>query len=216
MYIDDQVLSKLNDECAYAFRVYEQKRTEVILGRACKQDEDVIIAHCSADGVPVLQRAGGGGTVVLCRGVVVVSAAGRTNIPFALKEHMISVNKRIIRALQDIGIGGLATRGISDIAIGDRKILGASLHKRQDNVLYQGSLLVSCDIRLFERYLTHPGREPDYRVKRPHAEFCTTLSLEGYDAGVRAVVRAVTRELESGPPWKDILGDDTRVNRGTI
>jgi lipoate-protein ligase A len=202
MYIDDQVLSRLGDECTYAFRVYEQERTEVVLGRACKQDDDIIIAHCTADGVPVLKRAGGGGTVVLCSGMVVVSAAGRTDTPFALKEHMTAVNERIIRALQGFGIRGLAIRGISDIAIGDRKILGASLHRRHDNILYQGSLLVSCDIRLFERYLVHPGREPDYRAKRPHAEFCTTLSDEGYDAGVPAVIRAVERELESGPPWK--------------
>lgn len=204
MYIDDQILSDLGNGRAYAFRVFEPERTEVVLGRACKQDEDVIAAHCAADGVPVFRRAGGGGTVVLCRGVVVVSAAGRTDTPFALKEHMISVNKRIIRALEGIGVRGLAVRGISDIAIGDRKILGASLHKRQHNVLYQGSLLVSCDIRLFERYLAHPGREPDYRAKRPHIEFVTTLSDEGCRQGVPEIVRAIAREMETGPPWKDL------------
>ncbi|MBN2325134.1 MAG: hypothetical protein JXQ30_15500 [Spirochaetes bacterium] len=216
MYLDDLVLSKLGDECSYAFRVFEQVRTEVILGRACRQEDDVIVEHCTTDGVAVRRRAGGGGTVVLCRGVVVVSLAGRTDTPFALKEHMISVNERIIQALEGLDIRGLAVRGISDITIGDRKILGASLHRRKDTVLYQGSLLVSCNIRLFERYLTHPGREPDYRDKRPHAEFCTTLSDEGYTAGVPAVVHAVTRELESGLPWKTLYGSRSHPNGGTV
>jgi lipoate-protein ligase A len=185
----------------YAHRVYEQEDTVVVLGRSRGAGEDVHLERCARDGVPVLRRAGGGGTVVLSRGVVVVSVAGRTSLPFHLREQMNAVNALLVSVLEGLGVGNLGIRGISDIARGDRKIGGSSLFRTRDVVLYQGSVLVDPDFDLFERYLRHPSKEPDYRMGRGHRDFLTSLRGEGFEVSPAAVVEAVRRALDERSPF---------------
>ena len=133
--------------------------------------------------------------------------AGLTDIPFALREHMLAVNRIIIAGLEELGVKNLSIRGISDITIKDRKILGASLHKSKNTVLYQGSLLVDPDMDLIERYLKHPKKEPDYRGRRSHKQFLTSLSIEGRVAGIDDVISVLERRFSAGPPWKNLYRD---------
>ncbi len=201
MYIDNRVLSKLTSVCDYCYVVYEQEKPEVILGRSRKPEKDVYVERCRADSIPVLRRIGGGGTVLLNPGVIVISVGGRTHLPFHLREHMTAVNVTIISALSLLGIEELAIKGISDIAIGNKKILGSSLYRKKDTVLYQGSLLLNPDLKLFERYLKHPEKEPDYRQGRPHRAFLTSLWNEGYRFDAQTIISVLNRELERGAPW---------------
>src|SRR4051794_35022284 len=46
-------------------RVWEWPRPAVVLGSGCRLAEDVDEEACRRDGVPVLRRASGGGTVLL-------------------------------------------------------------------------------------------------------------------------------------------------------
>jgi lipoate-protein ligase A len=187
-------------DCAY--RVFEAEETLVVLGRSRKVDEDVELERCVQDGVPVLRRAGGGGTVVLSRGIVVVSLAARTTLPFHLREHMNAVNVLAVSALESLGVKNLSIRGISDIACGDRKLAGSSLYRTKDIVLYQGSLLVRPDFALFDRYLRHPSKEPDYRQGRAHRDFLTSLEAEGYPFPPETVVETLRRALAGGSPFR--------------
>jgi lipoate-protein ligase A len=204
MYIDNRVLKEVLHGSSYCFVVYEPERTEVILGRSCKELEDVRVENCVQDNVPVLRRAGGGGTVVLAKGIVVVSAAGKSSVEFHLKEHMIVMNESIISALLGLGVKNLSIKGISDIAIEDRKILGSSLYRRKEIVLYQGALLVDPDMSIFERYLKHPGREPDYRRGRAHKDFITSLHNEGCAIPTAEAIETLKTRLGQGPPWTSL------------
>lgn len=204
MYIDDRVLSKLTGVCDYCYLVYEQEKSEVILGRSRLPKQDVYIQRCRANNIPVMRRLGGGGTVLLTPGVIVISVSGRTALPFHLREHMRAVNTAIIAALSALEIKELAIKGISDIAIGDKKILGSSLYKKKDTVLYQGSLLLNPDLKLFERYLKHPEKEPDYRQGRPHRDFLTSLLNEGYGFDSQTIISVLNNELEKGAPWRTL------------
>jgi lipoate-protein ligase A len=87
----------------------------------------------------------------------------------------------MLDVLSDLGVKNYGTRGISDITIRDRKILGSSMHRRENRLVYHGVLNISEDPGIFERYLKHPGREPDYRLNRRHGEFVTSLEKEGYN-----------------------------------
>jgi lipoate-protein ligase A len=179
----------------YAHRVFEAESTVVVLGRSRRAQEDVELERCAEDGVPVLRRAGGGG-------ILIVSVAGGTSLPFHLIEHMNAVNALVVAALESLGVKNLAIRGISDIACGDRKLAGSSLYRTKDTVLYQGSILVQPDFALFDRYLRHPSKEPDYRKGRSHRDFLTSLESEGYPIDPETVVEALQGALAGGSPWR--------------
>ena len=147
--------------------------------------------------MPVLRRRGGGGTVVLSPGQVVLALAAEVSSPYHNLEYFRTINGWFRAALESLGLRGVEDRGISDLAVGGRKILGSSLYRRRQLLFYQASLLVSCDLAPLERYLRFPSRVPDYRQGRGHAEFCTTLGAQGLPAGVGEVIdrlRAVVNE----------------------
>ena len=52
-------------EAGEVLRFWERPRPAVVLGAGCRLADDVHEAACRADGVPVLRRASGGGTVLL-------------------------------------------------------------------------------------------------------------------------------------------------------
>jgi lipoate-protein ligase A len=201
MYIDMLVLDRLDGSAGHAVAAYPVRKTEVVLGRSTSLEE-VHADRCRADRVPVLRRAGGGGVVVLSPGMVVISVAGTSGIPFCLREHMNLVNRRVMAALEGLGVGDLSLRGISDIALGDRKLLGSYLYRRRDLVLYQGSLLVNPDLGLIDRYLKHPRTEPDYRRGRPHADFLTSLRRQGYTLTPGQVAAEILEVLGRSNPWR--------------
>jgi len=108
------------------------------------------------------------------------------------------VNAWFVEALASLGVGGLEQRGITDLAIGGRKVLGTSIYRSRLVLFYQASLLVSGDVSVFGRYLEHPHAEPDYRQGRGHEAFCTTLRAEGHDLDPQRVIAALGPVAERG------------------
>lgn len=166
------------------------------MGAGRKTEEDVLCRQAEADGVPVLRRRGGGGTVVLSPGQVVLALVTEVASPFQNLSYFRTINNWFRLALRPLGVSGIEDRGISDLAIGDRKILGTSLFRRRKILFYQASLLVDNDIRLFDRYLSFPSKVPDYRAGRGHMDFCTNLRLQGYTLSVKAVMESLGRVVE--------------------
>jgi len=200
-HLDALVLDRIHTECTYACAIYEASRIEVVLGRSSNMEGDVHVHNCLADGVPISRRSGGGGTVVLAPGVIILSIAGMSGLPFHLREHMHAVNRRIINVLEELGASGLSIEGISDIALGGRKILGSSLYRRRDLVLYQGSLLLNPDLSLMSRYLKQPQKQPEYRRERPHVEFVTSLHGSGYMIPISELIGCLEAEFGQSSPW---------------
>ena len=109
----------------------------------------------------------------------------------------MEVNTIILDMLSDLGVRNYGTRGISDITIGNRKILGSSMHRRENRLVYHAVLNIGEDPSIFERYLRHPSREPDYRLSRPHGEFVTSLQDEGYNIAFNDIA-ALLRHSHAG------------------
>jgi len=170
------------------YRLYEQKEVCVVMGAGRKAEEDVFLEQVAADAVPVLRRRGGGGTVVLSPGQLVLAVVTEVASPFQNLQYFQTINNWFRLALQPLGVSGIEDRGISDLAIGEKKILGTSLYRRRKILFYQASLLVDNDLSLFDRYLRFPSRVPDYRRDRGHLEFCTNLQRQGYSLSVSQVM----------------------------
>lgn len=203
-YIDDLVMDRMVQGSEYACEIYEGHRVEVVLGRSSKIEEDVMVETCADDGIPLSRRRGGGGTVILSPGILILSIAGRSTLQYHLREHMNAVNRIIVDTLEQLGVDSPVIRGISDITLGMKKILGSSLYRRKDLVLYQGSLLVNPDLSLMKRYLKQPRKQPAYRKDRSHEDFVTSLHNEGYEIPEVEIIDKLREAFIEGSPWPPV------------
>jgi lipoate---protein ligase len=158
-------------------RLWEWPAPAVVLGSGGKLAEDVDEAACEADGVPILRRSSGGGTVLLGPGCLLYSlvlAFDRSpllrEIPFSYAFILDLLRETLAGLLPDI-----VRAGTSDLAAGGRKFSGNSQQRKRSHVLHHGTLLYHFDFAPVGRYLRMPLRQPDYRGGREHGAFLTNL-----------------------------------------
>jgi lipoate-protein ligase A len=163
----------------------------IILGQSNSPESSLHQEEVLKDDIPVYKRPSGGETVILSPNTLVISILKR-NIPLrSPKRYFETFNEKIIDALHNLGVQGLRKRGISDICIGDKKILGSSIYRNKDLLLYHAVLNVSESMDRMERYLKHPVREPDYRRRRSHRMFVTSLALQGYNLSPESIKQSI-------------------------
>lgn len=194
--MNSDLLEQYQRDGAPVSRIYEPKEICAVLGAAGNPDADLYLDRLASDGVPWRRRRGGGGTVVLTPGQVVLACVTEVDSPFRNREYAAQINSWVIEALARLGVRGVEGRGISDLAIRERKILGTSIYRTRLVLFYQASLLVTNDITVFTRYLAMPARVPDYRAGRKHEDFCTTLAREGYPLSVSDVMRSLKEVVD--------------------
>ncbi|MDO5576577.1 MAG: hypothetical protein Q4F84_05815 [Fibrobacter sp.] len=177
---------------------YKQERTEIVYGPACNPENEINTDLCISDSVSVVKRRGGGGTVILSPGVVVTLIVGKRNGKTAL-EIFDNIHDSMISLLGKLGVKSVEKKGISDLAIKNRKILGSSLYLGSDPQLYyyQSSLMVQSDSSLMDKYLKHPPKEPNYRKNRPHSSFCTTICQQKPDINPDCIVSLFNEAIGS-------------------
>ncbi len=175
MWIDDLVLKEADKNLALLS--YTPKDTFVVLGSNNKAETEVALLNCESDGIAVLRRLGGGGTVLLYPGSVVVSVGAWVFDYYNNSLYFELLNNAVIACLARLypKLLSLHQAGISDIAYDGKKIAGTSLFRSRNYLLYQCSILVQKNVAGIERYLKHPTKEPDYRAGRPHSDFLAFL-----------------------------------------
>jgi lipoate-protein ligase A len=162
------------------FRAWIPQTSILVLGNSQKPEIELNLGHVAADTLPVYQRKGGGGAVLLTGGCVCVAWRMEKRAEWSIADYFGAGNGLVTRVLRDAyGIEALP-RGISDLAVetrdGVRKISGSSLYMPRECALYLVSILVDARIADWDRYLAHPSREPDYRGGRKHEDFVTNLA----------------------------------------
>lgn len=170
-----------SDENAVLIWIPDQ--TYIVLGASNNVDSLVAEAVIN-DGIPVIKRKSGGQTVVLTPNNLVVSAVITDEMADKPLDVYREFNDVIINVLAESGIKGLSSRGISDIAIYDKKILGSSIFRKKEKLFYHAVINFSEPASTFEKYLKHPSKEPDYRNGRAHAEFVTSLNEAGFNQDI--------------------------------
>jgi lipoate-protein ligase A len=148
----------------------------VILGRSNKAAREALKSMCEEDSIPIMKRLGGGGTVLLHPGCLVVSVGTWVRDFYQNDLYFRMLNQAVIDTIQlQVPEISLGQRGHSDIVFQEKKLAGTSLFRSRNYLLYQASLLVDPKIPLIEKYLAHPSAEPDYRKGRRHSDFLIGL-----------------------------------------
>lgn len=179
-------------------RIWPAAQPLVVVGRSVRIADDVIEAACHADGVEVLRRQSGGGSVLLAPGclnyAVVLSLVSRPDLMDVAASFRLILD-RIVDAFE---LPGLSIAGGTDLALDGRKVSGNAQRRGRRALLHHGTLLYAFDQRLAGRYLKEPARQPAYRAGRVHADFIGNLPLS--EAATTARLRAgLGLQVEGGP-----------------
>ena len=176
-----------------------------VVGYANRVHTEVDVPACEAEGIPILRRCSGGGTVL--------QGPGCLNYSLVLKieEHgplasITSANKFIMERTREAVEGEgrmqnaecrIKIRGHTDLAVADDrsshvtclKFSGNAQRRKKNFLLFHGTFLLKFDIPLMGRFLRMPSKEPDYRQSRSHTDFLTNLILPS-DAVKKAMQEA--------------------------
>ena len=189
--------------------IWRPDKFYIVLGRACNAESSLHIETILNDKIDILRRPSGGEAVLLSPKMLVFSASKRLPDGASTKQIFSDINRSIIYHLACMGVKDLHSRGISDISIGDRKIIGSSMYLNHGTIFYHAVLNILEDISLISRYLKHPSREPDYRMGRNHDEFVTSLFKEGYRLDFADLEEQISLALKNvfqpGPPQMYIV-----------
>jgi len=190
--LKDQLLYSETSEMGLMVWIPESKY--IVIGNSNKAINTVDSDAVVLDNIPVLKRHSGGEAVILTPNMICISIVKKEDQLGTSKKIFHEYNDCIISTLADYGIVS-EYRGISDIAIGKKKILGSAMFKKQRVLFYHAVLNVSEDVSLIAKYLKHPEREPDYRQGRSHDEFVTSLKSEGHALDIQELRKKIEQSI---------------------
>lgn len=157
-------------------RFWEAITPVVVLGRSSRVSDDVHEDACAADGVPIIRRFTGGGTVVLGPGsltyALVLSLVSRPELA-DVRASFAFILERIAAALRPLDL----EIAYADLTLGGCKVGGHAQRRGRFTLFHHGTLLYAFDASLAGRYLRMPTRQPAYRAGRSHREFLANLPL---------------------------------------
>ena len=128
-------------------RLWELPSLAVVLGAGGSVAIDVNVAACEADGVPILRRASGGGTVLIGPGCLCFSLVLAYDSAPGLEDIRASnryVLGRVANALRPL----VAARyeGTSDLAVHALKVSGNAQQRKRRHFFHHGTILCGFDL----------------------------------------------------------------------
>lgn len=161
-----------------SLRFWETPEPAIIVGLFGAIGREIHEEACRADGVPVIRRTSGGGTVVVGSGCLnyslVLSLEARPELRAVSRSYRVILGQ-IVEALD---VPGLKVNGVSDLVIGSRKVSGSAQRRGRRALLHHGTVLYAFDAAMMERYLKEPDRQPAYRARRRHAAFVANAPID--------------------------------------
>jgi lipoate---protein ligase len=162
-------------------RVWEPLHPFAVLGYGNRAHQELHLARCQAENIPVLRRCSGGGTVLQGPGCLNYTLI--LNIRQNPRLESIAHTNRCIMQKHQAAIQHLIPSGIieiqghTDLALDRKKFSGNAQRRKRAFLLFHGSFLLSFDLPMIERFLQFPPKPPLYRAGRSHLEFVTNLPL---------------------------------------
>ena len=204
--LDEALLDRAERDLAgETLRVWESPAYFVALGTGVKWREEVFVSRCRSDGVTIVRRRSGGGTVLQgpgCLNFAVVLGCQRDQRLRAIRGSYAYVFERLVRAFEGRDIR-LTPQLISDLTLNDRKVSGNAQHRKRRFILHHGTFLYDFDLQAISRYLREPSDQPAHRERRMHSDFLANLPA-GRDEIVEIILDAFGPVAPASPSTEDI------------
>jgi lipoate-protein ligase A len=172
------LLSVEAGRCEPCIRLWESPRPVVVLGRSGRINDEVKVDACNRDGISILRRCTGGGTVLLGPGCMVFSlilpVTSVSGGPSGAAKQILQQFKNVF----DSVMPGIEINGISDLTWMGQKFSGNSQRWLRKTILHHGTFLFQFPLEYISWYLKTPPRQPEYRRGREHTEFLTNVVME--------------------------------------
>jgi lipoate-protein ligase A len=178
--LDEALLLEAEAGGPAVLRFWEWPHFAVVVGAGGRLSDEVRLERCAADGVPVMRRSSGGGTVLIGPGCLLYSLIVPMDLDAALRDLNASyrfIMNRMATALTQ-SISDIAWAGTSDLVWGDRKFSGNAQQRKRNHLLHHGTLLYAFELPMIDAYVRQPPRMPDYRRARPHGDFVANVPMD--------------------------------------
>ena len=207
----DDVLLQLAEQgvAGEVLRLWESPVVCAVLGRTGDPEQELLLDLLNLDGVRILRRSSGGGTVL--------QGPGCLNYAFVLNKEadprLRDIHKsyhvilgRVIEVLSSCGVRA-EFRPVSDLILpeNEMKFSGNAQKRGRQFILHHGTLLYDFSLHLISKYLRVPEDVPEYRRGREHQDFVTNLPLN------RAQIKnAFMRLCHAGLPENTLTLQESR------
>lgn len=164
-------------------RFWSPEEYFIVVGRAGRTSEDCFLDRCRRDGIKIIRRISGGGTVLQGPGCFNYSAVLSYDRDRSYSGVRSSYSK-ILGEIRDALKGKRFNAEffpLSDIALDTRKISGNAQARKRKFFLHHGTFLHDFDVKKVSLYLRHPGIEPEYRQNRAHRDFLANIPISAVE-----------------------------------
>ncbi len=178
--LEEAILRELNESRPPLLPTLRMWRCErsVVMGASRRVGEEVYLDAIEADGIPLVRRSSGGGTVFhhpdnICYSLFLPYTRPELRPREALNKSNQLLCSIIVKTLQKSGKSAEISNG-SDIIIMGRKVSGTAQQRLRHAMLHHGTVLIDAYPGEMERYLRVP---PDRRIR--HSDFVAGLKELG-------------------------------------
>ncbi len=192
-------------------RFWEPSEYFVVVGFSNSVASEVNMEACKREGIPVLRRCSGGGTILQGPGclnyTLILKIAGRPEVEtIPITNHFVMTKQR--EAIAKVLGRPVEIRGLTDLAVDGMKFSGNAQRRKRRALIFHGTFLLHFDLGLVEKFLTMPSREPDYRKGRTHGQFLMNLNAPASE--IKRALRDVwrpTSEMTAAPDCQRLIAE---------
>ena len=123
-------------------RVWRPQSTVIVLGRSQKAENEVNLKTAKRDAIPIFQRYGGGGCVVLDSNSICIALRYKKESTKNISDFLLHSSKGIQLFLDETYGLKVDIKENYDLTIQDKKFLGASLYMPKGLCLYYAVILL--------------------------------------------------------------------------
>ncbi len=160
--------------------VWKPDNHYIVIGNGSEAKLELNLKKIKSSKICVVKRKTGGCSVFLSPEMIVISMVFPKTKLIRPMRYFTYINSIIIKVLKEQFDVEFYVDGISDIVLNNRKVAGSSIYQNAKIVFVHSVLNVAESSKNIGEYLSHPPREPEYRKKRGHIEFVTSLKDEGF------------------------------------